>query len=588
MYKSIIEADLKKVIKSLGYILPGDALLSIAQTSKFGDYTSNASLQLSKQKHKNSYQSPMEIANQILEQFGHPHYLERIEVAGPGFLNFYLKNEAIIKVLNEKVVAKTKDDYAKRYLIEYGHPNTHKEFHIGHLRTLTIGESIARLLQFHGHPVFRTDYGSDIGLPVAKALWGVQKVKSEKLKVQSEGSLKDKARFLGEAYALGHKAYEDEPQSKQEIDQMNIKIYQRDSEIVPLWEETKEWSLLYFQTLYTKLGVEFDARINESEVDQIGKQEVLDNVGKVFIEDQGAIIFPGEQYGLHNRVFVNSKGNPTYEGKELGLTRREEELFPFDVSLHIVDVQQSDFFKVVNKALELIDNRETKKRHIPYGFVSLTTGRMSSRMGNVISADDLIAEVTQEIKKQYPKGEISEDSYEKIAIGATKFYYLKYGLTSDIVFDIEKSVSLQGDSGPYVMYVYARINSLLNRAKKNEPKKDIKEDQEGVIAQGGKGTVDRVQVTVKNTGEGLEQEERELLRILEYFEVVIEKAYKNFQPNEITTYLLEVARRFNHFYESSPILISNKQEFRIKLAIKTAETIKLGLYLLGIETVEKM
>ncbi len=569
MYKTVIEKDLKRVVKNLGFLSPTDTVISIPQNSSFGDYTSNIALQLSKQKHKNSYHNPREIANEILESFGHPHYLERIEIAGPGFLNFYLKDEAIIKVAEDKVNAKKKDDYAARYLIEYGHPNTHKEFHIGHLRTLTIGESLARLLEFRGHPVFRTDYGSDIGLPVAKALWGVIQKKEEYEATRKVLSLKEKARFLGVSYAYAHSQYEDNPQAKQEIDQINTKIYLRDSELMPLWEETKDWSLLYFQTLYSKLGVEFDARINESEVDQIGKQEVLDNVGKVFVEDQGAIIFPGEKYGLHNRVFINSKGNPTYEGKELGLTRREEELFPFDISLHVIDVQQSDFFRVVNKALELIDNRETKKRHVPYGFVSLTTGRMSSRKGNIISADDLIDEVIEAIKKQYPKGELPEANYQKIAVAATKFYYLKYSLTSDIVFDVEKSVSLQGDSGPYVIYVYARIASLLNRAKKNEPKQDIKHSQSGSIAQ-------------------LSSEERELLRILEYFEIVIEKAYKNFQPNEICTYLLEVARSFNHFYESSPILVSERAHFRLKLAVKTAETIKLGLYLLGIETVEKM
>jgi arginyl-tRNA synthetase len=313
------------------------------------------------------------------------------------------------------------------------------------------------------------------------------------------------------------------------------------------------------------------------------------NLDSVFIKDQGAIIFPGEKYGLHNQVYINSQGHPTYEGKELGLTQREEELFPFDVSLHVVDSQQTDFFKGVNKALELIEKRDkSKKKHLPYGFVSLSTGRMSSRKGNIISAEDLITQVSAGIEANFPT-KLPPETLEKIAVAAIKFFYLKYGLTSDIVYDVEKSVALHGDTGPYVLYVYARIHSLLNRAKGSELEKDIEPDQEREIAQDVEEAIpeDLAPITVETPSE-LEESERELLRQMEYFTLIIKMAATELQPSLITVYLLGLAKAFNQFYEKCPIFGGGKTEFRLALAKATGERIKLGLYLLGIETVEKM
>jgi arginyl-tRNA synthetase len=608
MFHDKISTDLQKAVVDLGFVYPSDALLSISENVLFGDFSSNIALQLSKQKHQENYQNPREIANAILEKLGHPGYLERIEIAGPGFINFYLKDHSLAQLITANISPEATDDYATRYLVEFGHLNTHKEFHIGHLRTLSIGESLSRILAFQGHPVFKVDYGSDIGPPVAKALWGVLHKKSEYEAAKKNPSLKEKAQFLGQAYAYAHPQYEADPQIKAEIDQLNTKIYQHDPEIVPLWEETKEWSLLYFESVYLKLGTEFDARINESEVSDRGKEIVLANLDSVFIKDDGAIIFPGKQYGLNNQVYINSQGHPTYEGKELGLTQKEEEIFPFDVSLHVVDSQQTDFFKGVNKALELIEKRDkSKKKHIPYGFVSLSTGRMSSRKGNIISAEDLISQVSAEIEKNFST-KLPVESIEKIAVAAIKFFYLKYTLNSDIVYDVEKSVALHGDTGPYVLYVYARINSLLNRAKVGELEKESSEQKDEEIAQSfdspsltqdkdepsavsrqpsaenGAGVAESGQLKA----DSLEVAERELLRQMEYFTPMVEMAAKELQPSQITVYLIALAKAFNQFYESCPIFGGSKTEFRLALAKAAGERIKMGLYLLGIETVEKM
>lgn len=589
MFKKLIEEELRRVVRELGFLKPTDTLLSIPEKSEFGEYTSNIPLQLANQESKKSYQSPKEIASDILEKFGHPHYLERIEIAGPGFLNFFLNDKALLSVIlnnsggsadfsSKAQSDKNKGQVPKRILVEFAHPNTHKAFHIGHLRNVTIGESICRLLECQGNIVFRVTYGGDIGPHVAKALWGVIKLNAEFEKVRSK-SLREKAEFLGRVYAEGSLQYEESPQTKQEIDEINQKLYGQEEELKKLWHETKEWSIAYFETIYIRVGTKFDAEIWESEIHEEGVSIVRENLDRVFQKDQGAIIFPGEKYGLHNRVFITSKGYPTYEAKELGLTRKEQALFPYDLSLHVVANEQQSFFDVTTKALELIDpNFVGKKNHLSYGMVNLSTGKMSSRKGGVITADSLIEEVKHTIAKYYPESAKNADPthLDKIAIGAIKFYYLKYSLVSDIAFDIEQSVSLQGDSGPYLQYTYARINSLLNRAI---PRQAWDKKKQGLIE------LDQKKIAQSLS---LAEEEREVLRQLEFFETFIKQATDKLEPNIVCSYLLTLARSFNLFYEKFPVIGSEKQNFRVALTLRVGETIKLGLYLLGIETVEKM
>lgn len=593
MYKHKIEKLLDKTIRDLGFIGSTDPLLSISEKSQFGDYSSNIPLQLSKQKHQKDYQNPLEIANAIIEALGHPKFLERIELAGPGFLNFFIKDNELVKILTnpDDPDALTDPEDQKRIIVEYCDPNTHKMLHIGHLLQLTLGEAMARLLEYQGHEVYRTNYGSDIGPTVAKCLWGVRKL-GEISEVRGKG-LRQKAEFLGKAYALAHSEYEKSLEVKEEIDQITNKLYQRDPEIVPLWEETKNWSLGYFETIYSAFNSLFDERINESEIDQLGKEVVLKNVGRVFTKDDGAIIFKGEKYNLHTRVFINSRGNPLYEAKEVGLASRYQEMYQFDQLNIFSHKEQDDYFKVVIKANELLfPHLQGKIKHISYGEVRLPSGKMSSRQGNIVAAEDILEEVKLKIKEISP--DLGELSILKLAVGAIKFAFLKYSVSSDIIYDVEESVSIHGDTGPYVVYVYARIQSLLkkasgNRAKDSESKEDQDQLQEERIAQGVKlSAKDKKAESTELRADSLENEERELLRLLEYFELTTDKATVNFSPNELVKYLLNLTKAFNSFYEKHPVIGSKKEQFRLLLVRRVAETIKLGMYLLGIETVERM
>ncbi len=584
MYYERLSKELKRVILDLGFldsdiafrdlssksIERSDTLLYIPENSKFGDYSTNIALQLAKQNGKKTYQSPKDIANEIIQQFGHPKYLERIEVAGPGFLNFFLKDESLVELITKDIEIGTLN---KRILLEYADPNTHKEFHIGHLRALAIGESVARLFEFSGAEVFRLNYGSDIGPTVGKCLWGIIQLQNEYNRAK-QGSLSEKSQFLGKAYALGHSKYEDSPESKVQIDEITKKLYNReDLELLALWEETRQWSLAYFDALYSRLGVEFDRRVNESEIDQIGKEEVLKNLGLVFEKNDGAVIFKGEKYGFHTRVFLTSQGNPTYEAKEVGLINLYQDIFQFDEAIILSDIQQKGFFDVVNCAIELIyPHLLGKKKYLGFGFVSLTTGRMSSRQGNIVSAESLIELVKKELKANFVKDNtpLTDQLLEKIAIAAIKFTYLKYSLTSDIKFNIKESVTLQGDSGVYVLYSFARANSVLGKAVLGDRKSENLK-------------YDHLQGT-----DNLEVEERELLRNIEHFSFITDYARRNFQPAELCTYLLTLSKSFNLFYERYPVLASNKAHLRLGIVKKSAEVIKLGMQLLGIEVVERM
>ncbi len=574
MLKQRLEDDLRKILKTLNFETSSDTFLSIPNNSSFGDYSTNIALQLAKNYITENKQSVLEIANKISENLKDLDYLEKVEVVPPGFINFYFKIGALMEnlqnVCNYSSLVKSEIDQEsanpKKIFVEYASFNALKPVHIGHLRNITIGESIVRLLQAEGHQVFKATYSSDIGLPAAKVVWAIKQLQAD-FKKAKKVSVSKKSEFLGKAYVVGNKAYEEDEVAKEEINSINKKIYERDPEVVPVWQEILGWTFSYFNLIYQIVGSKFDAEFLESEVEGIGKGIVEKYLGEVFVEDQGAVIFPGEKYGLHNRVFISSQGNPTYEAKDIGLARKEYDTFPFDRAIHVVGNEQSDYFKVVFKALEMIDPELAKKEeHLPYGFVTLPDGKMSSRKGNVITLEELLEKVKGEVKKIMKNSRLEEKEQiiDFVSLGAIKFTMLKFAPATKIVFDIKKSVTLQGDSGPYVQYTYARAKSVLRNASFNyQPQLEVGD---------------------------MEPEERALLQKVEYFNGIVEQASKELNPTIITTFLLDISQNFNLFYQKHPIIKGDKDKvmFRLTLTCAVAVILKQGLYLLGIEAPERM
>jgi arginyl-tRNA synthetase len=304
-------------------------------------------------------------------------------------------------------------------------------------------------------------------------------------------------------------------------------------------------------------------------VGSIGLGLVKEYLGKVFQESQGAVIFAGEEYGLHTRVFINKMGLPTYEAKDLALMKIKYERFPYDKSVIVTANEVNEYFKVVFKAADLI-NHDLPERttHIGHGMLRLKTGKMSSRTGQVVTGESLIDEVSEEIRKKMQETgrgkeiENIEKVISKVAVGAIKYSMLKQSPGKDIAFDFETSLSFEGDSGPYLQYAYARSMSVLEKAGKKETDKILDTTLDG--------------------------EERNLLRWVYRFPEIVEVAGKMLAPNLICSYLIELSSRFNLFYAKCKIVGTDKEGFRLALTKTMAQVLSNGLWLLGIETVEKM
>ena len=495
------------------------------------------------------------LRKKLLESEDFKKYVSKIEIVN-GFLNFWIKDEVFVKNIGE--IIKTGEKYGsndllkgKKIMIEYTDPNPFKEFHIGHLMSNAIGESIARMYEARGADVNRACYQGDVGLHVAKAIWG---------------KLQKPEMTWGEAYAYGTMNYEN---NKEEVEEINRKIFSAsDKEINELYKQGREESLEHFKKIYKILDTKFDYNFFESKEGIEGKVIVEEFLKKgVFEKSDGAIVFHGEEYGLHTRVFVSSQGLPTYEAKELGLNRAKFDKEP-DISQSIVITanEQSDYFRVVLKAMEQIFPDIAKKtKHIGHGLLRFASGKMSSRKGNVITGESLIGQVKELVFEKIKECEFSESEKEKIAevvaIAAIKYSILKQAIGGDIIYDFKKSISFEGDSGPYLQYTYVRAMSVLKMAKE----KGIKESLD---IKGNIGDIEKI-----------------LLR----FPEVVEDAMEKYAPNYICSYLIELAHAFNSYYSKFQIVGEEKESpYRVSLTKAVAITIKNGLNLLGISAPEKM
>jgi arginyl-tRNA synthetase len=668
--KKTIQKLLARVLEGMGIEDLAPPVVSVPENPMHGDYSTNVAIILSP-KYPNLPAGeaglpnfPNLLKNAIVKDqtISDAGIIERVEVAGPGFLNMYLTEASLINQVSE--VLKTKDAYGfvpkttrivdrrlkivdsdskktvqkqgkktgekshaatgslitqkplniprknaasasssrqkavgaipsgqkiipesgqnrltgdppkrrKRIMIEFADPNPFKEIHIGHVRNIALGESFCRLMESQWNDVYRANYEGDVGLHVAKSLWGLERLGHDGVDISGIGlDTRGKAALLGRAYAVGSKAFEApsaDGSAADDMNNLNKKIYAMDESIVAQWRRGRQWSLDYFDTVYEKLGTHFDRYYFESEAAPIGVALVEKHIAdKVFEKSDGAVIFRGEKVGLHTRVFITKEHYATYEAKDMALAPLKYSEWPYDLSIIMTGNEQSEYFKVMLAALAQINpDLAAKTRHMPFGMVRLTTGKMSSRTGQVITADRLIEEAKKRIyiildsnKTNYSKSQ-KEEIAQKAAIAAIKYSMLRVNAISDIAFDLEASVSFEGDSGPYLQYTYARCKSVLRKAQIG---------QIGSIGQIGK----------------LNPEERVLSRSLMQFPDVVAEAAQNFSPNAICTYLFHLAQEFNLFYAKHQII---GNDTRLKLTAATAQVIKNGLYLLGIETLEQM
>ena len=537
-----------------------DFVVEHPEDLKNGDYSTNVAMAGAKKLKAN----PKELAEKIVAilrqaQDKFPE-IQEIQVAGAGFINFHLSPKffagSVEEILNNKHFAKNHLFSKKKIMIEYTDPNPFKPLHIGHLMTNAIGESIARILESSGAEVSRANYQGDVGLHVAKAIWGLQK--NEKLQdITLSNAIQ--SYNIGKAYAIGAEAYEKDDKSKKETDEINKKIYDRsDGKINEIYDWGFKVTMEAFEDIYRMLGTKFDYYFLESLVASFGANVIRENIGKVFEESDGAVVFKADKYDpkLHTRVFITSVGLPTYEGKELGLALEKFKMKPdLDLSIVVTANEQMEYMRVVAKALSLLHPEYTDKmRHITHGMMRFSrtiAGKMSSRSGLIVTALDLL----QQLKEK--------TGNESIAVAAIKYMILRQAIGGDIIFDIEKSVSTEGDSGVYLQYAHARANSVLEKAKKENilPDPHI-----------------------------LPTEVSEVEKLLYRFPEVVLRAGEEYAPHYVANYLIELARAYNSFYGNTTIVnVKDKTSpYKVALTFAFVFVMKKGLYLLGIEAPERM
>lgn len=651
---SLLNDAFEHIVQSMGGSILGP-YVTICENPLHGDFTSNIALRLAHELKK----SPMDIALQvknILEsgkesllanQIDHntsihdSNISERnrgntvlqdvkdIKIAAPGFVNLILHDSAIsnqIKRLidsNNPVLTVYREQTAgNRVILEFTDPNPFKELHIGHLYSNSVGESLARLLIASGFEVKRVCYQGDVGLHVAKAIWGMQKlllgdvssVSTEALSIKlseiDKFSMSEKAKWLGKAYALGSQAYEEDTVIADGIKDINYAVFiaaqqnlQEKSDwkaiidyqqyrtntsdiswVKLLYTIGRKWSLDYFDSIYKRLGMMFDGFYFESTAGEYGASIVKQHTPGIFINHEGAVIFQGEAYGLHTRVFMNALGLPTYEAKELGLAPTKYGDWPYDYSLILTGKEIDEYFQVLLTVMACIQpDLANRTKHLSHGMVRLPEGKMSSRTGNVLTGEWLIEEVKGHIynivqnniskyknsntNNSLDNNNILNDTYnpheiaEKAAIAAIKYSLLRVGLPADITFDIQASISFEGESGPYLQYTYARCRSVLRKYVYNEESADL-----------------LTEVTLNG-------EERSLAFELLQFSDVVSEATNLLSPNVLCTYLFHLAQTFNLFYGRHTI---GEHPVRLALTQATARVMAEGLRLLGIETMERM
>ena len=537
---------------------------------EFGDFQTNFAMMSSKLIGKN----PREIANTIIENFEKNDIIEKLEVAGPGFINIFLKNsflnEEIKKLENEKY------DFSflntgKTVIIDYSSPNIAKRMHIGHLRSTIIGDSIKRILNFLGFKTLADnhigDWGTQFGkLIVAYKNWLDKKAYEE-----------DPIGELERIYVLFSDKAKKDPALEDEAREELKKLQLGNEDNQKLWKEFIDISLKEYNKVYERLDVNFDYYYGESFYNDM-MPSVLEELKKKNIarEDQGALVVFFEDDKLPPAIVQKKDGSFLYTTSDLATMKFRKNELRVDEAVYLTDDRQQNHFKQVFEIGKMLgEPYDYKKTHIVFGIMRFGDQIFSSRSGNTIRLVDLLDEAKKQVKKVIDEKNpnIPEKEKEKIAetigSGAIKYFDLSQNRTSDITFTWEKVLNFEGNTGPYLQYTYVRIMSIFRKLEEEN-------------------------INVENTDIVLDEMagiERELASELLKFPQAVVKSYENFRPNIIADYLFDTAKLFNSFYNSSSILKEEDKQVmdaRILLAKKTAFVLKEGLKLLGIKTVNRM
>lgn len=518
---------------------------------------------------KEMKKSPIEIASELEKEFQNKlrkdSLIKEIKAAGP-YINFYINSEVFGKeVLTQILKEKKKYGSGKdkqKIMVEYSSPNSNKPLHIGHLRNQSIGLSITNILKFSGNKVIIANLVNDRGAHICKSMlayqkWG-QKSTPKKMKLKGD-------HLLGNYYVMFEKNKSEE--LEKEIQQMLIRWEDKDKTTRKLWKLMNSWWLSGVKKTYKTFGDNFDVWFFESKLYDKAKPMIEEGLRKnvFFKNEKGAILANLENHGMPNKTFLREDGTSIYSTNDLILTKMKFDKYKLDRSIWVVASEQELYFKQLFKTFELLDYKWSHNcHHMSYGLVNLPSGRMKSREGTVVDADDLIEELKNLAKIELQKREkLSKKSMEKlstdIAVGAIRYYLIKIDPRNDMMFNPEESISLEGNTGPYLQYSYARANTLLKKSKK-KPKIGIFK----------------------------EPIEISLTKKVSEFPSTVSKSSKELKPSLLANYTFELATLFNEYYQNIRIIDSENQEAKLALVTAVKQVLENCLSLLGIKPLEKM
>ncbi len=553
-----MDKKISQLIKEL-FDVDSDVVLT-RPDPQFGDYATNVAMQIAKPLGRN----PREIAEEIAVKLRENEDFTEVSIAGPGFINIRLGDTALLALVRRN----PQPVYAgQKIVFEYSCPNAFKELHTGHLYQTVFGDIASRLMLVGGANLQRTSFGGDVGLHVAKCLWGMVAELGgeypEKLATVETDAF-SRSRWISSCYVRGAKAYEENADVKADIDELNKTIYgyhstnDQASPLAKIYWTTRQWSFDYFDAFYKLIDVEPMRYYPESQTAEIGMSVVNEQLAKgVLKKSDGAIVFEGdESKHLHTRVFVTSKGLPTYETKDIGVIWMEKQDYDFDHRYLLTGNDQKEYMRVVFAAAEAFRPEMIgTMTHMTNGTVKFADGKkMSSRLGNVTRALDVIDIVREKVS------ELVEDTalINMVTLGAIKYAFARYRLGGDIAFDIEETVSLQGNSGPYLQYAHARARRILEKT--------------------GSFTMPSA----------IRSEDRALVRKLGEYAEVLELSIRTLEPHHICNYLFELAQEFNRYYEKNQVAGNEHEVHRAGIVALYADTLAAGLAVLGIDAPEKM
>ncbi|PID31582.1 arginine--tRNA ligase [Candidatus Saccharibacteria bacterium] len=518
--------------------------------SRYGDYATNVAMQLAGRLGK----KPRDVAEQIAEKLRTNEDFIEVSVAGPGFINIRLSDAALIRQIYTRPEAIRR---GRQVVIETNNPNPFKPMHIGHAYNAVLGDTMANLLAVSGADVKRVSYHGDVGAHVGKSMWALLRYcggDADKLSAIPAG---ERNVFMGKMYAEGAKAAKEDEQAAHEIDELARQSFTREDPLYArVYDTVFDWSFAQIDAVMARIGnLPIERRYLESAADTRGVETVRAHVPDVFTESDGALIFEGSKHGSFDNVFVASSGLGLYGARDVGLVQLKSADYPdMDECIVVTGGEQAAYFRGVIAAVELaLPELRGKLKNYPTGLVKLSSGKMSSRTGDVVTIGWLFDEFGAAIKQR------GGEPADEIIAGALRYQFLKVKIGGDVVFDINEAVSLTGNTGSYLQYAHARARRILEKSSHGFA-----------------------------LPHELYDEDRPLIRKLSEYHETVDLATRELAPHHVCNYLFELAQEFNRYYEKHHVIGDEKEAHRISLVALYADILQAGLGVLGIKVPERM